>query len=104
MSKESKSLGWVREGALWEYQKPPTARDRALENARKYQELRDKWREKIGPNCCPECGSDLIEEWCIGWWPSEEHYHDPNRKTCDDCGYQWFQSCPTCGQQGGRRL
>jgi predicted RNA-binding Zn-ribbon protein involved in translation (DUF1610 family) len=78
---------YVREGALWVQHKPLTS-----------QEISAKWREKLGPLVCPECGFDLIEETTKGWILDEEHYHDPNRKTCLSCGHQWFRPCPTCGE------
>ena len=100
MAKESP--GWVREGALWSYNKPPTRRERVLEGIRERKELEAKWREKLGPKVCPKCSSDSFEEWTIGWFLNEEHYHDPNRKTCGDCGHIWWIVCPTCGHNKDR--
>jgi hypothetical protein len=107
MVRESKSLGWIREGTLWTYQKPEkelTGVEACLEASRQHKELKDKWRKRLGeePFHCPECGSGNFMEWLIGWWPSEDHYHDPNRKECMDCGHWWWIVCPTCGHNKGR--
>ena len=47
---------------------------------------------------CPKCESDSIEEWTIGLVlpPPEGHDHDPNKKICHSCGYEWFKICPSC--------
>jgi hypothetical protein len=80
-----------------------TVASELLANQRKYNELVDKWRKRLGPEAfkCPKCGSDDYAEWLIGWRPSEDHYHDPNRKTCTGCGHHWWVVCP-CGHTYAR--
>jgi hypothetical protein len=96
MSKESKLPGWTREGPLWTYHKPLTARERWVEHSK----LRESWLQKMGGVSCPECGSTNYEETLMGFFFDEEHYHDPNRRTCCGCGHQWYLSCPTCAHVG----
>jgi len=104
MSKRSESPGWIRGGALWTYHTPPNPVQQAKKNIRDWKELRAKWRERLGEEVfqCPECGSGNYGEWMMGWWPTEEHYHDPNRKQCEDCGHFWWIVCPTCDHNKGR--
>lgn len=96
MSRKSKSPGRSREKdkSLWTYRN--SLRPSLEECGRKAHELRERWKERLGETRCPECGSDSYFEWLIGWWPDEEHYHDPNRKECVDCGHWWWIECPTC--------
>ncbi len=49
---------------------------------------------------CPKCGGTTVEEW-----PTlrllhqpEGHDHDPNKRMCCGCGYEWFKACPICGE------
>ncbi len=100
MSSESKSPGWIKKGTLWEYQTPLNPAQRAQENIKSWKDLHAMWKERMGQDsfCCPECGSKHYEQTDMGWWPTEDHYHDPNQKRCYDCGHSWFLACPTCGQ------
>lgn len=47
---------------------------------------------------CPECGSDVIEETCMGYFKLDPpHDHNPNRCICYGCGHEWRRPCPECG-------
>jgi len=104
MSRESKSPGWVKEGGFWVYDKPLSDIEQMNENIRHWKKVHADWRKRIGEEAwlCPECGSGNYFEWMIGWWPDDEHYHDPNRKECGDCGHWWWIVCPTCNHNAGR--
>ena len=102
MSSELKSTGWIRDGALWSYHKPPTREEKLQQTIRSNKELRDSWMERHPElQSCPECDSGNYGTTLMGWFMTDEHYHDPNRKTCADCGHVWKSICPTCGQEGG---
>ncbi len=101
MSSVSKLTGWVRDGSLWSYHKPETREDRHARVIRENQELRRSWKERLADqHVCPDCGSNSYYETLMGWLPSEEHYHDSNRKQCTDCGREWWIVCP-CGYSRG---
>jgi hypothetical protein len=104
MSNESQSTGWVKEGGFWVYNKPLSDTEQMNENIRHWKKVHADWRKRIGEEAwlCPECGSGNYSEWLIGWWPDDEHYHDPNRKACGDCGHWWWIVCPTCNHNSGR--
>ena len=100
MLKESKSIGWIRSGAIWTYTKPPTREERLQETIRTNRELHNQWLAKHPElKLCPECGSDNYETTLLGFFIKEDHYHDPNRRTCGDCGHHWKAKCPACEQE-----
>ncbi len=87
-------FAWEEKGYMLGQPLPPDL----AENVRKHNKMFADWRERLGegPFHCPDCGSASYSQWCLGWWPYGEHYHDPNRKTCFDCGREWWIVCPNC--------
>lgn len=59
-----------------------------------------------GGEVCHRCGSDSFEEWTMGVFHFVDmlgimHEHDPNRRTCCNCGQYWYRPCPVCFSTNG---
>lgn len=89
---------WIKKGMFWQYKKSPSREEKFQETIRSNAELRNNWVTKYPElKQCPECESKNYTSTLLGSFITKEHYHDPNRKTCWDCGHKWRVTCPSCG-------